>query len=67
MCGQRLLGGPHVLSHLLTDNHCREFFLHELPKLLEGVPLAVRERMWYMRVAAPARFSRAVRDVLSNT
>jgi hypothetical protein len=36
-------------------------------KLLESVQLAVRARMWYMRDGAPAHFSRAVREVLSNT
>jgi hypothetical protein len=40
---------------------------HDLPKLLEDVPLAVRARMWYMHDGAPAHFSRAVRDVLNNT
>jgi hypothetical protein len=57
--------GPHVLSHRLTDNHYRDFPLHDLPELLEDVPLAVRARMWYMHDGAPAHFSRAVRDVLN--
>jgi hypothetical protein len=48
------LVGPHVLSHRLTGNHCREFLLYDRPKLLEEVPLAVRERMWYMHDGAPA-------------
>jgi hypothetical protein len=57
----------HVLPHRLTGNRYQDFLLHDLPKLLEGVPLAVRARMWYMHDGAPAHFSRAVRDVLSNT
>jgi hypothetical protein len=61
------LVGPHVLSHRLTGSHYRDFLLHDLPKLLEDVPLAVRARMWYMRDGASAHFSRAVRDVPSNT
>jgi hypothetical protein len=61
------LVGPHVLPHLLSGNHYRDSLLHDLPKLLEDVPLAVRARMWYMHDCAPAHFSRAVRDVLSNT
>jgi hypothetical protein len=61
------LAGPHVSPHRLTGNHCGGFLLHELPKLLEDVPLAVRARMWYMHDGAPAHFSRAVRDVLNNT
>jgi hypothetical protein len=66
MCGQGLLG-PHVLPHRLTGNHYRDFLLHDLPKLLEDVPLAVRARMWYMHDGAPAYSSRAVRDVFNNT
>jgi hypothetical protein len=48
---------------------CRigNFLLHDLPELLEDVPLAVRARMWYMHDGALAHFSRSVRDVLSNT
>jgi hypothetical protein len=61
------LVGPYVLPHLLTSNHYRDFLLHDLPKLLEYVPMAVRARMWYMHVGSPAHFSRAVLDVLNNT
>jgi hypothetical protein len=61
------LVGPHVLPHGLTGNHYRDFLLHDLPKLMEDVPLAVRARMWYMHDGAPAHFSCAVRDVLNNT
>jgi transposase len=59
--------GPHVLPHRLTGNHYRYFLLHDLPKLLRYVPVAVRARLWYMHDGAPAHFSRAVRDVLSST
>jgi hypothetical protein len=59
--------GPHVLTHRLAGNHYRDFLLHDLPELLEDVPLAVRARMWYMHDFAPAHFSRAVRYVVSNT
>jgi hypothetical protein len=61
------LVGPHVLPHRLIGNHCQDFLLHDLPKLLEDVPLAIRARMWYMHDGAPAHFSHAVRDVLNNT
>jgi hypothetical protein len=57
---------PHVFPHQLTGNHYRDFLLHDLPKLLEDVPLVVRARMWYMHDGASAHFSSAVRDVLSN-
>jgi hypothetical protein len=55
------------LPHRLTGNHCRGFLLHDLPKLLGNVLLAVTARMWYMHDGAPAHFSRAVREVLRNT
>jgi hypothetical protein len=61
------LVGLHVLPHRLTGNRYRDFLLHDLPKLLEDVPLAVRTPLWYMDGGAPAHFSRAVRDVLNNT
>jgi hypothetical protein len=41
------LVAPHVLPYRLTGNH-----LHDLPKLLEAVPLAVRARVWYMHDGA---------------
>jgi hypothetical protein len=59
--------GPHVFPHRLSGNHYEDFLLHDLSKLLEDVPLAVRTRMWCMHDGAPAHFSRAVRDVLNNT
>jgi hypothetical protein len=36
------LVGPHVLPHRLAGNHHLNFFLYELPELLEDVPLAVK-------------------------
>jgi hypothetical protein len=56
----------HVLSHL-TGSHYRHFLLHDLPKRLKSVPVAVRARMWYMHDGAPTYFSRAVLDVLNKT
>jgi hypothetical protein len=55
------------LLHRLTGNHYRDFLSHDLPKLPEAVPLAVRARVWCMRDAASAQFSLAVRDIPSNT
>jgi hypothetical protein len=62
-----LVGRPACFAHRFTGNHYREFLLHDLPKLLEDVPLAVRARMWYMHDGAPAHFSCAEWDVLNNT
>jgi hypothetical protein len=59
--------GPHNLPHRHTGNHYRDFLSHDLPKQLEDVSLALRARMWYVQDGAPAHFSRAVGDVLSNT
>jgi hypothetical protein len=61
------LVSPYVLPHRLTGNQCRDFLLHYLLNLLEGVPLAVRARMQYVHDGAPVHFSRSVRDVPSNT
>jgi hypothetical protein len=61
------LVGEHVLPHRLTGNYYRDFFLHDLPKLLEDIPLAIRALMQYMHDGVPAHFSRAVRDNLNNS
>jgi hypothetical protein len=58
--------GLHVFPHDLTGNHYRDFLLHNMPKLLADVPLAVRTWMWFMRDGASPHFSRAVRDAVSN-
>jgi hypothetical protein len=59
----------HIFCHidLQSITHNRDFLLHDLPKLLEDVPLTIKIRMWYMHGGAPAHSSRAVRNVLSNT
>jgi hypothetical protein len=54
------------MSHRLTGNQRRDFLLHDLPKLLEDLPLAVTTEMRHMPDSAPAQYSLAVRDVLCN-
>jgi hypothetical protein len=54
------LVGLHVLPDWITDNHYQDFLMHDLPKLLEDVPLAVRALMWYIHDGAPEHFSHAV-------
>jgi hypothetical protein len=58
---------PHVLPHRHTGNHYRDFLLHDLPKLMVIVTLALTAVMWYMHNGAPEHFSRAVWDVYNNT
>jgi hypothetical protein len=58
-----MFGRPHQL----TGNHHGDFLLHDLPKLLEDVPLAVRAPMWHMRDCAWSYFILAMLDVLNNT
>jgi hypothetical protein len=61
------LVGLHVLPHQLTGNHYQDVLFHDLLKLLEDVPLAVRARVCYMHDGAPAHFSWPMRVVLNNT
>jgi hypothetical protein len=53
----------HVLSYWLTGNHCWDFILYDMPKLLQDVSLAVREQMWFIPGCALTHFSHAERDV----
>jgi hypothetical protein len=64
-CVNDCLVGPHVSPHQLTGNHCREFLLHDLSKLLEDVPVAVNEyecgtcmvELWHILAALGEMFS----------
>jgi hypothetical protein len=50
MCVQELMvtlwQALHVLLLLHTGNHCRDFLLRVLLKLLENVPVPERAKMW---------------------
>jgi hypothetical protein len=50
------LVGSRVLSLMVTETPCLDFRLHDLPELLEAVPLAVRARVRYMHDGAPVHF-----------
>jgi hypothetical protein len=39
--------GPYLLPDRPTAQRCREFLETVLPGLLEDVPLAVRQRLWF--------------------
>jgi hypothetical protein len=62
----RLFGTPTCSSHWLTGNHYRYFLSHDLPKLLEDGPMAVKACLWFMHEGAPEHFRHAVQDVFSN-
>jgi hypothetical protein len=49
------------------SNHNQEFLLHNLPKLLNDVLLAVKAQIQYLHDSALAHFGHAVKDVFKNT
>jgi hypothetical protein len=57
------LVGPHAWIHRITGNQSLDFILHDLPKLLEHIPLALWTRKWYMHNGAQAHFGHTVREV----
>lgn len=62
--GQCLLG-PHILPCRLTGNHYRDHLLNDLPDLLEDVPLAIRECIWFSHDGFPGIFIGG--NILNNT
>jgi hypothetical protein len=67
MCGQGLLAIGRSACFFTSAYHCQNFILHDLPKLLKNIPVAVKSRTWYMHDGALAPFSLTVRDVLNIT
>lgn len=63
--GQHLIG-PFVLPRRLTGPLYLHFLQHNLPGLLEGLPLAIRRDMWFMHDGAPPHFSQVVRQHLNR-
>ena len=61
--GDRLIG-PFFLPERLDGRSYHNFLQEELPLLLEDVPIALRNDMWYMHDGAPAHFSVMVREHL---
>lgn len=59
--------GPYFLPLRLDGNSYRHFLEHQLPLLLEEVPLGLRHQIWFMHDGAPAHFSRLARDFLDTT
>lgn len=56
--------GPFFLPGRLNGQSYLHFLQEELPVLLEDVPIALRNEMWYMHDGAPAHFSVIVREHL---
>jgi hypothetical protein len=59
--------GPCLLSERLTAQRYREFLETVLPGLLEDVPLAVRQRLWFQHDGARAHYGEDVRQWLNAT
>jgi len=57
-----LVIGPYVLPNRLNQ----DTFLEFLPVLLEDLPLATRQVMWFQLDGAPAHFGRSVRTFLNT-
>ncbi|KAF0748682.1 jerky protein-like [Aphis craccivora] len=51
--------GPYVLPNRLNQDTFLEFLREILPVLLEDVPLATRQVMWFQLDGAPAHFARS--------
>lgn len=58
--------GPFFLPPRLDGNIYRYFIEHELPALLEDIPIIMRNQLWFMHDGAPAHFSRTAREYLDR-
>lgn len=58
--------GPVIFHERLTGARYRHFLEHELPGLLEDVPLATRHRMYYQHDGAPPHTARVVTQYLDE-
>src|SRR5678816_129152 len=63
--GDHLIG-PFFLPARLTGDVYRQFLEHDLPTLLEDVPLQLRSKMYFMHNGAPAHFSLVPRNYLNT-
>jgi hypothetical protein len=59
--------GPYLLPDRLTAQRYRDFLETVLLGLLEDVPLAVRQRLWFQHDGAPAHYGEDVRQWLNAT
>lgn len=59
--------GPYFLPQRLNGETYCHFLINELPALLEEVPLAIRQNMWFMHDGAPPHFALNVREFLNDS
>jgi hypothetical protein len=57
---------PHAMPRNITDNEYRDVLENELPSLLDCVPLAIKDLIWFMHDGAPPHFNFIARDALKN-
>lgn len=65
ICGDHLIG-PHLLPSRLSGVSFLSFLENDLPGLLEDLPLALRQTMWFLLDGAPPHFAVAVRNWLNE-
>lgn len=63
--GDHLIG-PHRLPARLNGDTYLAFLQDILPGLMEDIPLALRQRMWFQQDGAPPHFDLRVREYLLN-
>jgi hypothetical protein len=59
--------GPYLLPDRLTTQRYRDFLETVVPGLLEDVPLAVTQRLWFQHDRAPVHYGEDVRQWLNAT
>jgi hypothetical protein len=59
--------GPYLLPDRLTAQQYSDILETVLPGLLEDVPLAVRQSLWFQHDGAPAHYEEDVRQWLNAT
>ena len=60
------LTGPHIFPQRLTGDIYTNLLQHELPAILENVPIQTRRQMCYQHDGASPHFSQVVRQYLNH-
>ena len=64
--GEHLIG-PFFIQGTLNADRYIQFLQHELPVLLEDIPLQTRREMWYQHDGCPAHSARRATACVENT